>query len=517
MIHHKISKVYLLPMALIFLFLAVKIPLMNAPFVNLESYYALTANMVNSGDLDQAIGIYQRINAVNPLFSVIGITASIRMFGYNIIATRLFSLICAILLAATSFIYLKKYYGMKNALVTVAFILFNPLFYYYSFTTYTDIPFMFYSGTSIMLLIFGLRQSKMMYVYLSAVMMILSGAMKIHIFIILLLALIIIMSYLKNKPLRNIVMFKYAAIVMLPLSVYYFAMISLMGKAVLSASSKAYYFDWLSNLLLFIPRIGSNIMFVGIFISPIMILMVLNKRFWQKVSIKIMATILCISVVLSFYILYVFKRNVSIFGEMKLDLLINVFSINAWLVISFAILCALGFLYLGFLHIKENKTDAYLLWWILLGLIIGAVTRPADRYLLVIMLPIYILLFNIYSDYFYNKYSVAALSGAFLLFFVASNIFSSVFYAEGIAAQRVAEYVNKNNIKLYYKPGSSDSDSVLCHNWYLIRSDLLIDNDKDVHHRLNTFYINDTGHFIHQEKVKLFGFGIKKYIIALRQ
>ncbi|KAF0135194.1 MAG: hypothetical protein FD145_20 [Candidatus Saganbacteria bacterium] len=479
---------------------------MSAPFVNLESYYAFAGKSLSNGQIDPAREILES-SIANPVSSVLGIALITKIFGFSVLTSRIFSLICACMLIIISAWFLLKYYKLNESIITVLLLIFNPLFFYYSTVASSDIPFAFLTTSGLIFLIIGLKDNERKYIYTSALLIAASGLFKINSFIYAFSAILILFIIIRDKDRLNIIL-KYMALSLLPLIIFYALPYIKQGYVIPPHLTRNYRFNSVDNILLFIPRVISELYLLSAFSTPFLLMAFLCKL--RNINKKVIAAGSAFALILFLILNYYWHNYSSIFGEMRLEL----FDSHPYLFYILLIFIFLGLvsLFLFKKIIKDNEVNMPLYIWLLSGIFVGAITRIADRYMLYILFPFIVLSSSVFIKYCKIKGSKIIASIFLLGYALISISYNIIFINEGMAASKIADYINKNNIPIYYNPGK-DSGSVLCHNWYLIRGDLLRKKAGAYKYSLDTITGSSDKNILYKKDVKLLGVKIKSYAI----
>ncbi|MFC1901900.1 glycosyltransferase family 39 protein [Chloroflexota bacterium] len=434
-----------LPAILIVLLLLPHLLFFNNGYVDLEIYCVEAASDIARHGVNADLADYFATIA-NPLFSVFILAGSYLIFGESPFVSRFTIFLLALLFTMFLYFYVRGKKGGAIAFLLALLVVVNPMFIVYSQYVYSDVPFMIFAAVALLLLLCG---SSLKGNVVSAIMLGVSLATKYVAAVLFPLAFVY--NVIKSGIWRHFSGVRLLALVRFNL--WYFALSFLVSLPVILIvlhyqgtiiPSKYESSLALGINMLLVPRIFSYMLWLGLFVGPLCIITIIDL--WEKAGRKKFLFLLSGLIVLTLAVHYFFPVaslhvQTGIFGEMNLGWVESVvpslyLSVAFFFVILVAELFIAGMIF-GLKHADDGQAGNMLLW-IVLVMILMSFTRVANRYLLVLLVPIsWHIVHIVYRMYFEGKFKrrlVKAVLPLHAVIFLAVGVYSNYYlYLRGIA------------------------------------------------------------------------------------
>ncbi len=389
----KIFEAYLLVILIILLLLPHLFSFDNS-YVDIEPLYVQSASEIAEHGFNANLSQYFN-NIANPVFTSLILSASYKLFGESPVISRLTIFLLAFLFSLFLYFYLRKREGGFEAFVPTLLVIVNPLFIVYSQYVHTDVPFMVFSSTALLLLVYANSSKGKI---LSSIMLGISLATKYV--AVILFPIVLIYSLIKSKifsQFSRIRLFHF-----IRFNLWYFALALLVSAPVISI-----VFKFLNGILvpeqkslfalnagMFIPHFFAYLMWLGLFIGPFAVIFVFDL--WKRIGkmkffmllIGIVALTLTVLFFFSISSLHILDAN---FGEMNLCG-IEPYVPEPYLSVAlfFVLLAAEIFIASITLDLKHTRNDKIIdiFLWILIPIVLMSLTRAANRYMLTVLVPL---------------------------------------------------------------------------------------------------------------------------------
>lgn len=224
--NRKIFETYLLPAILIILLLLPHLFSFDNRYVDIEPLYVQSASEIAEYGFNANLSQY--FNSIaNPVFTSLILSASYKLFGESPLISRLTIFLLAFLFSLFLYFYLRKREGVFGAFVPTLLVIVNPWFIVYSQYVCTDVPFMVFSSTAMLLLLYANSSKGKI---LSSIMLGISLATKYV--AVILFPVVLIYSFIKSKILNQFSRTRLFHLIRFNL--WYFALVLLVSAPVIS-------------------------------------------------------------------------------------------------------------------------------------------------------------------------------------------------------------------------------------------------------------------------------------------
>ncbi|MBU4360259.1 glycosyltransferase family 39 protein [Patescibacteria group bacterium] len=309
------------------------------------------------------------------------------------------------------FLCLKTNKHKLLIILTALTLLVNPLFLNTSFTFLTDIPFLFFYLLAIYFFLRAFDKEKNIFLILAFLSAIISFFIRQNGILFFIASLLFYFDLLKNKNLlktkskKNLLLFLGSILICLTGYLLFKNYINISG-------GQTHLIE--QNLGLHILKwFFFTIQYLGLFCLPISILYLFNKNFYQKKNITFFLIFFLILLIISFQFNLFFPYNQNIINDYGLGpnikilqgLPLLIFNLNLKIILSiiacFAGAILLIVLKIKWLAIKNNSLLTFIAYNFLLQLLIILSFLGFDRYFL-LLLPLILIL--ILPDFKINKF-----------------------------------------------------------------------------------------------------------------
>ena len=468
-----------------------RIPLANAPFVNLEYWYSQSAEIISSGlGFSQSVG-YLNDGFNNPLLSVIAIAGSQRLFGFAEWSSRLVSIAAWIFGVGIVYIAATKLWTpLVGALSAVLFGGF-PLFWVYGGLAYPDVPFT--AAITVALLISGVAASQRSsgLHFLAALLFGMASLIRYNavMFAPVVVLFVFLIERDQNGGSLNLETWLRAAKILL---IYVFVGGTLLvpyllwtretvGAILVPGLVHVASSELLIQALTALPRLGAYVIWIGVFLGPLGlgVLWELNSNCRKSMLRKVALIAIPINILLILAIDYSEAHVGQLFGELQLGWVERVFPDYLISFLRFGLLCLgeIGILGLVMWGRKRLWPNRFMALWMLLPLLGQSFYRGAQRYTMFVLPPLAIYLGWMLSHWLkskQHKFAALILIGHVLIFFSLGIFTSSYFAVEGHAAADVAAYINEQQL---HGLAFSRHNPVLTNSAYLVEKSLFAQPD----------------------------------------
>lgn len=390
----KTLDLYVLPAILIVLLFLPHIFFFNNYYVDIEPFYVGAASEIAAHGFDANLSDYFS-TVSNPVFTSLILTASYKLFGESPTISRLTMFLVSPVFSLFLYFYLRNKEELFVSFVSTLLVIVNPLFIVYSQYIIPDVPFMVFSSVSLLLLFF-VHSSKGE--IMSSIMLGISLATKYV--TVILFPVVFIYSFIKSQILKKFSKTKLSSLIWFNLC--YFALALLVSLPIISIGF--YYLDAILsvdskppvslNADMFIPHFFAYLLWLGLFIGPSCLVFVLDL--WKKIG-KMRFFFLFASLGIFTFAVSLFLPISSLhiqegyFGEMNLGWV--EFAVpSPYLSLSFFFVLLVAELFIAntvfdLMHSKDEKIKS-LLFWIVLPILLMSLPRAANRYMLVVLVPL---------------------------------------------------------------------------------------------------------------------------------
>jgi 4-amino-4-deoxy-L-arabinose transferase-like glycosyltransferase len=404
-------ELYVLPAVLTVLFLLPHLPFLNNGYVDLEKYCVqagleIARNGFNANLTDYFSTVF------NPVFSVLLLAGSYKIFGESPVISRLTVSILALAFSLFLYYYLRKKKGATFAFITTLLVVVNPMFIVYSQYVYSDVPFMVFVSIALLLLLFNASRKENV---TSSVMLGVSLATKyvaapffIVGFIFSLVKSKIMEIFSKSKLLSfvwfNIWYFGLALLLSIPIILLVFHY----QTSIFPSDSES----MLSlGVTMYIPRLFACLLWLGLFIGPFCIIFLFDL--WLKAGVKKFLLLLTGAALLTLAVSYFYPVSslhvqAEVFGEMNLGWVES--KVPSWaLSVAFFLIILMAELFIAGLAFDlkrygiEKTRELFI--WILLPILLFSFTRVANRYLLSLLVPLSLYMTQVSGRIYFEKKS----------------------------------------------------------------------------------------------------------------
>ena len=429
---HKIE-LYVFPALLFIILILPHIFFLGNYYVDLETQYVDAGTEISENWLSADLSKYYK-GIANPILTSIFLAVGYAVVGESPLISRLTILLISVTFCYFTYFYLRKK-DFRFAAICSLLVAVNPMFIVYGQYVHTDAPFMVFSGISFLLLIFSSCRLERI---LSSIFLGISLATK-YVTVILLpcMALFLTVKYklwiFSRKKTLSFIRFSLwyfglAILVSMPIIILVFFFQESFFSASLSTTHKI-------NIFMIFEHLIAYLLWLGLFIGPFFIFFVIDllrkmgkRNFYFTISIIIVG-LLILSAFIPFFSLV---RQEKEFGEMNLGWADSY--IPSWImgiIIFFILLVALIFV-VNLLHdvfILNKDSLSGIAFWILIPILLMSLTRAANRYLLVILLPLSLYSAQVFIRIFSDKrafwfYLILILH---MLIFLSVGVFSNYY------------------------------------------------------------------------------------------
>ncbi len=390
----KTLELYVLPAILSLVLFLPHILFLNNRYVDLERVYVRAALELAEHGFNANLSEYFSMIA-NPILGLLFLAGSYKLLWESAVISRLTILLLALVFSLFLYFYLRKKEGVFISFVAVLLVVVNPAFIVYSQYVHTDVPFMVFSATSLLLLLFVHSPKGEI---ASSIMLGISLATK-YVTVVLFPVVFVysliksrVAGHLPNQMLSaltrfNIWYFALSLLVSMPFILIVFrfqnTMVPRQSELVQTLSAG-----------MFIPRFLAYLLWLGLLIGPSCLFSLLDL--WRKMSKTKLAMLLAGLVVLTliaslFFPISSLHRQEFAFGEMNLGWVESVVP-PSYLSVAFFLVLLVAELFLAsltfdFICSKDDKTRGLFLW-IVLPILLMSFIRVANRYMLVVLVPL---------------------------------------------------------------------------------------------------------------------------------
>ena len=440
----KTLELYLLPAILIVLLLLPHVLFFNNGYVDLERFYVGAALEIAEHGFDANLADYF-LTIVNPIFSVLILAGSYKLFWESPVISRLTIFLLSLVFSLFLYFFLRNKEGVLVAFVSALLVVVNPAFIVYSQYVYADVPFLVFSSTALLLLLF-VHSSKGEIV--SSVMLGISLAAKYVTAV--LFPVVFIYSLIKSK------IFKYFSrarlLSLTSFNIWYFALSLLVSVPIILV---VFHFQdtiipsmHTSKLFLsaelYIPRFFAYLLWLGLFIGPSCMISILDlwKKAGKKKFLMLFSGLSALTLAVTFFFpISSLHIQSGVFGEMNLGWVESaVPSLYLSLAFFFVLLVAELFIANTIFDLRYSGDEKIkgLFFWIVLPILVMSLTRVANRYMLIVLVPLSLYLafatYRIYSEGKNKKLFVTVTLVLHALLFLSVGFYSNYYlYLRGLA------------------------------------------------------------------------------------
>ncbi|MDP7525725.1 MAG: glycosyltransferase family 39 protein [Dehalococcoidales bacterium] len=427
---------YVLPAVLIIVLLLPHVLFLGNGYVDVELYVVDAASEVARYGFNANLTDYF-YTVFNPIFSVLLLGGSYTIFGESEIVSRL--TISALSVGFTLFLYfyLRRRTGTSISFVAPLLVISNPMFIVYSQYVGSDVPFFILTSVALLMILYASTPRRETIV--SSVMLGISLATKYVTAVVF--PVVLIYSSIKLELFPHFSRDKLLALVRFNL--WYFGLTLAVSLPFILVALK-YQTGIVPpevkslhtvGVAMFIPRFTSSLLWLGLFIGPSCLIFFLDL--WDKTGKKKFLAILSILAVLTLIISYFFPISSlhiqdGTFGEMNLGWVESVVP-SPILSSAFFFVILVGELFVANLvfdlKYSENEGRRKLIYWIVVPIVVMSFTRVANRYMLVILVPLSLYLADIINKMYaeHRKSFILAVLVLHVLIFISVGFYSNYY------------------------------------------------------------------------------------------
>jgi 4-amino-4-deoxy-L-arabinose transferase-like glycosyltransferase len=380
-------------LAVFIFFIAVHLYYLSSPFVSLEFAYGRSALRLMKGGMGPELNRFLELVA-NPLSSLFTIVPFYFLFGFSEFITRFPSFLSGVGLVILVFIMLRRLKGSKRASLAVVTILLNPMYWACSGLAYTDIPFCLFSGGGLLFCVLGLYEDKPVLHWPAAFFLSLSALIKYNGLLFFPLAAVLIIVHLGKRAPRHFIPYAVLAVLMdLPV---YLVILNRYGFLV-HPRLRVLHRPRPDRLYLYIP---SYLLWLGLFMGPFLAFPVcdmLARAGRKAIPWLLLVVLLCVVCGLlgwgGAYLARLHETGEYEMGAAWFEILLGESALAplVLLVLALAVVSAAGIIaWMG-----RGRVNLFFGIWLFSIFIIGSVSRPANRYLLFILVPLSVYLSDV--------------------------------------------------------------------------------------------------------------------------
>lgn len=435
-------ELYAMPAVLIVLFLLPHLGFLNNGYVDLERYCVQAGLQIAGHGFHANLTDYFS-TVFNPIFSVLLLAGSYKIFGENPIISRLTMSVLALAFCLFLYYYLRNKKGATFAFITTLMVVANPMFIIYSQYVYSDVPFMVFVSVALLLLIYSTSWKGNIF---SSLMLGISLATKYVAAPLFVVGFIF--SLIKSEIVRRFSRSRLFSF--LGFNIWYFALSLLVSVPIIllvfhyqtSIFPSPGESQYALGASMYIPRFFSYLLWLGLFTGPFCVISIFDL--WHKAGKKIFIVLLASSLVLTAVVSYFFPISslhiqAGVFGEMNLGWVES--AVPSWVLsIAFFLVLVIAELFIAGMAFdlkrsgKEKIREVFI--WILLPILIFSFTRVANRYMLSLLVPLslYMALLSsrIYSEH-KNRF-VPIILMLHVLIFISVGFYSNYYlHLRGLA------------------------------------------------------------------------------------
>lgn len=438
----KTLELYLLPAILIVLLLLPHILFFDNGYVDLERFYVGAALEIAEHGFDANLADYF-LTTVNPIFSVLILAGSYKLFWESPVVSRLTIFLLSLVFSLFFYFFLRNKEGVLVAFVSALLVVVNPAFIVYSQYVHADVPFLVFSSTALLLLLF-VHSSKGEIV--SSVMLGISLAAKYV--TVVLFPVVFIYSLIKSEIFKH---FSRARLLSLTsFNIRYFGLSLLVSIPVILV-----VFHFQDTIIpleygsrhslsagLYIPRFFAYLLWLGLFIGPSCMIFILDlwKKAGKKKFLMLFSGLSALTLAVTFFFpISSLHIQSGVFGEMNLGWVESaVPSLYLSLAFFFVLLVAELFIANTIFDLRYSGDEKIkgLFFWIVLPILVMSLTRAANRYMLIVLVPLSLYLAfatkRVHSER--AKFFVPATLVLHALIFLSVGFYSNYYlYLRGLA------------------------------------------------------------------------------------
>jgi 4-amino-4-deoxy-L-arabinose transferase-like glycosyltransferase len=422
----------ILPLLILVLIAIPHIPFLGNYYVDVEPAYVDAGTRIASDGLDADLSGYYRI--ANPVFTSMILSVGYIAFGESPFVSRLILILLSAAFVMFLYFFLKRKLGSANAFLASLFVISNPMFIVYSQYVQADVPFMIFSSIALLVLFFAASYRD---VIISSVMMGISLATKYV--TVVLFPVVFAYFVMKTKVVERYSSKRLVSLV--KFNIWYFIIaIALSLPVVLMVfffqdSLVAEEVAGLLRIGMVFSHFMAYILWLGLFVGPFCILVILDL--WKKMRKKSFIIMCCCLIFITLLISLVIplssiNRQEGSYGEANLGWVESVVpSFYLSLIFFFVIIAAeLMFVDLCYDFFYSNwKQARNLFFWIVIPILAMSLTRVANRYLLVVLVPLAVYMSfitrRLYSRK--NRFFIIGMVVIHLIIFIAVGFFSNYY------------------------------------------------------------------------------------------
>jgi len=500
-------------------FIAVHLVYLSTPFVSLEFVYGRYAEILAGEKCGADLGRYLELVA-NPASGLFIIVPFHLLLGFSEFATRLPSFLSGVALAVLAAVAVRRIKNGKKSALAFTIMLLNPMYWVCSGLAYTDIPFCLFSGGGLLFCILALLEDRPFLHWPAAVFLSISALIKYNGLVFFPVAAIFIFIHTGKRSPRYLLPYFLLAVV-IDLPVY----LSLLGRYgfLIYPRLQTLHRPRPDMVHIYLP---SYLLWLGLFMGPFLVLPAWNGL----VSAKRRSAYLIFPAALLFpCVLYSltgwgggYLARLHEMGEYEMnagwfELLLGGRALGSLILLILALVVVAVVDIVAWM--RRERANLFFGIWLMAVLLSGSVSRPANRYLLFILVPISVYLGDILGlldERLKWRLPLRIYFAASLIFLALICFFTTGFWigARGAASADAVRYVNEHRLSPAYLDWR-----VTSHSLYLADESLLTDDEAGARYMVSGRAPGDAaagGSVLFRREVSLMGRPLEIYEVVER-
>jgi 4-amino-4-deoxy-L-arabinose transferase-like glycosyltransferase len=423
---------YILPALLLVLIAIPHIQFLDNYYVDVEPDYVDAGTRIAAEGLDADLSGYYRI--ANPVFTSMMLAVGYVAFGESPYVSRLILILLSTAFVMFLYFFLKRKLGSIKAFLASLFVISNPMFIVYSQYVQADVPFMIFSSIALLVLFFAASYRDLI---TSSVMMGISLATKYVTVVVF--PVVFAHSVMKTKVLESYSWKRLVSLV--KFNIWYFILaiaLSLPVVLLVFLFKDSLVSEEVAGLLrsgMVFSHFVAYILWFGLFVGPFCLVVVFDL--WKKMRKNSFIIMCCCLIIITLLISLVIplssiNRQGGAYGEANLGWVESVVpSFYLSLIFFFVIIAAeLMFVDLCYDFLYSNwKQVRNLFFWMVIPILVMSLTRVANRYLLVVLVPLALYMSFITRSLYSRKtrFFIIGVVVLHVIIFLAAGFFSNYY------------------------------------------------------------------------------------------
>jgi 4-amino-4-deoxy-L-arabinose transferase-like glycosyltransferase len=421
------SNRFIYPVLLALIVIIPHFPFLTNGYVDVEPYSVRAAAAIAQHGLSANLSEFYKM-CVSPIGSLLPLSLSYKIFGVSVLVSRMTIFIISLLFVLWSYFYLSSKIDKHVAFLTMCIVAANPMFIVYSQVVNSDATFTALASIAMLLFLFGSSNRNLIISSITLGFSLATKYVAAFLFPVILLISAIRLKNWKRFLSTNAWYFVLCAVIGLPLVAIVFHFQSRLV-------AEAYTSDvaWQPNLL--IPRFFSYALWLGLFVGVSGILFIFDL--WRNAGTLRFIIVLLACAVVTFAVSRFFPisslhvQSIQ-YGEANLGWVESKFppmllSLFFYGVIIVAELFVISLIW----RLKQRYTEleANLFWWIIVPFVLLSLIRVANRYLMMMFVPIALYTVLVFKE-LYSKYKSRWFTGVLalhILLFFAVGFYSNYY------------------------------------------------------------------------------------------